>query len=220
MDSEVEAKLKPTMLDPSLLCTVDFWEETRNLRRIFRTIYFPESIKQMRNIELRKFYGGYLHEEKILAVGEVAKRCQEYFRSFSWEKYSDEMPELFRVGFGNLRRGLEKTYLAKPIQNALLDEFVFLTTQSSILSRMKKIFRVFEKFNAIPLLNLEKRAPEEWKATVRGIKKAVTLVNWIAVPVVFSIFMGPVSGFFATKAVKGIRLLLVDPAPNDLAFFQ
>lgn len=211
MKKEVEARLKPTILDPSLLCVVDFWEETSNLPKIFPAIYVPESIKRMKAIEFRKFYGGYLSREKVLSVEEVVKRSREAFKSFSWEKYSDEIPERFRVGFGNLRIGLERSYIANSIQNALLDEFTFLTTQSSILSRMKKIFRVFERFDAIPLLNLEKRVPEEWRGVVRGIKDAVSTINWIGTIGGYSIVFGPFVGRFVGPTVTGIRLFLVDP---------
>ena len=212
MQKEAEAKLMPTMLDPSLLCTVDFWAEATHLQRIFPVIYVPESIKQMKNVEFSKFYGGYLSREKIMSVEDVVKRSQEAFKSFSWEEYSEEIPEQFRLGFGNLSRGLEKSYIPKSIQNALLDEFVFLTTQSSILSRMKKIFRPFEKFDAIPLLNLEKRAPKEWKKVIRGVKKAVSIINWIGSIAWFSLVLGPVVGPIVGSTVTGVRLLLVDPS--------
>ena len=156
--------------------------------------------------------GSYLYREKTLSVEEVVKRSEEAFKSFSWEEYSAEIPDKFRVGFGKLRRGLAESSIAKSIQKTLLDEFVFLTTQSSILSRLKKTFKLFEKFEAIPLLNLEKRAPEEWKESVRGVKNAVTLINWIASIVGYSILLGPVVGPFVGPMVKGVRMLLVDPA--------
>jgi len=133
------------------------------------------------------------------------------FESFAWREHSEEIPEQFATGFISLRQGLEESYITKSIQNALLDEFAFLTTQSSILSRMKKIFKVFERFDAFPLINLEKRAPEEWKGTIRGIKKAVSLVNWIAMPIVFSLYLGPMGGAIAGPGVKGVRMLLIDP---------
>lgn len=211
LEEEVKSKLQPTMLDPSVICAVDFWRTTRNLKRIFPVIYVPESIKEMENLEFRKFYGGRLRTERILSVEEVVKRSHEAFRFFSWKEYSEEVPEQFRVGFDNLRRGLGQSYISKSIQNALLDEFVFLTTQSSILSRLKKIFRVFEKFDAIPLLNLEKKATEEWKKSVRGAKKACGVINWIGSMVVFSLLFGPVVGLFAGSGVTGVRLLIVDP---------
>lgn len=211
MEKEVKAKLKPAILDPSVLCVVDFWKTTTNLKRIFPVIYVPESIKQIEDIEFRKFYGGRLHTEKILSVEEVIKRSRETFESFSWDRYSAEIPEQFRVGFRNLRRGLADSYIAESIQQALLDEFVFATTQSSILSRLKKPFKLFEKFDAIPLINLEKRAPDEWKQTVRGVKKASKFVSYIAFNVGFSILLGPGAGTIAGHVATFTRLLLVDP---------
>jgi len=167
----------------------------------------------MKDSEFHKFYGSYLYRKKTLSVEEVVKRSQEAFKSFSWKEYSAEIPDQFRVGFGSLRRGLKESYIAKSIQKTLLDEFVFITTQSSVLSRLKKPFKLFEKFEAIPLLNLEKRAPEEWKKSVRGVKNAVTLINWIASIVEFSLLLGPVFGTIVGSTVTGVRILLVDPAP-------
>lgn len=211
LENYFKQKIESTMLDPSLLCTIDFWENSRKLPDIFREIYFPESIKLMTDFELRKFYGIYLSEERMLGVKEIANRSQENFRSFSFRSSSKEVPEPFREGYSKLRRGLERSTIPKSIQNTFLDEFVFLTVHSSILSRMKKSFKIFEKFNAFPLLNLEKRAPEEWRDTVRGIKWTIKAVNWIAFSVVFSLYLGPVAGTIAGKVVDGIRLLLVDP---------
>ena len=199
------------MLDPSILCTVDFWEEAEGIQRNFRTINFPESIKQITNLELREFYGGYLPEERVLRVEELTKRCQEYFQSFSFRKYSEEIPKPFREAYRSLGMGLERSTIPRSIQNVLLDEFAFLITQSSILSRMKKVFKVFENLKAIPLLNLEKRVPEEWKETVNGIKKAGSIINWIGFLGGYSIIlpfpMSPVVG----GIVEGVRLILLDP---------
>jgi len=65
----IEAKLKPTMLDPSLLCVIDFWEGAKNLREFFPAIYIPSSIRQMEQSEFRTFYGGYLDGKKIMKWG-------------------------------------------------------------------------------------------------------------------------------------------------------
>ena len=100
------------------------------------------------------------------------------------------------------------------IRDILLDEFVFLSTQSTILSRIKKSFEVFEKLGAIPLINLEEIAPEEWRKTVRGLKNAINFANWIATIGAFTIWLGPVAGFLGGSAVTGTRLLLIDPIRN------
>lgn len=199
------------MLDPSLLCRVEFWEVTSNLREIFPLIYVPKNIRDIKDRDFRDFYGGYLHRKKILSVEEVARRSQEAFKSFSWEEYAEQVPEQLMEGFETLRGRLKESYLATPIQNTLLDEFVFLATRSSILSRLKKTFRLFEKFEAIPLLNLERIAPEEWRKSVKGVKNAVSFVNWIASIGGFSVWLGPIVGPLAGTAATGIRLLLIDP---------
>jgi hypothetical protein len=77
---------------------------------------------------------------------------------------------------------------------------------------MKKTFKLLEKFDAIPLLNLEKRVPKEWQKSVSGLKKAIDLVNWIALIGTFSLWLGPIIGVLGGSAVTGIRLLLIDPA--------
>lgn len=217
MEKDVDAKLKPTILDPSILCMTAFWETTSDLQKVFPIIYFPRSIKQMKNAEFQKFYCCYLSQNKILRVEEVVKRSMKSFRSFSWEEFSAEIPQQFMVGFGNLRRGLEKSYIAKSIQNSLLDEFVFLTTQSSVLSRMKKIFRVFEKFDAIPLVNLEKRAPEEWRKSIRGTKKTCRFINWIGSIIFLNLFFGPVAGPIVGSTVTLVRLLIIDPSNKGIS---
>jgi hypothetical protein len=76
---------------------------------------------------------------------------------------------------------------------------------------MKKTFKLFEKFDAIPLINLEKMVPEEWQKSVKGLKNAVDLINWIAAIGVFTLWLGPVAGVLGGSATTGIRLLLIDP---------
>jgi len=61
----------------------------------------------MENSEFVKFYGGNLSRERILSTKEVVKRSHEAFEFFLWQKHSEEIPQQFRVGFSNLRRGLE-----------------------------------------------------------------------------------------------------------------
>jgi hypothetical protein len=100
-------------------------------------------------------------------------------------------------------------YTGKWKRALLLDEFVFLASRSSMLSRMKKPLKIFEKFNALPLLNLEKIAPDEWRETIRGIKRATRLINWIGSIAFFAIGV-PFS--VPSIALGGIRLLLVDPS--------
>lgn len=110
-----------------------------------------------------------------------------------------------------LRLRLEGSPLSMPIQRILLDEFVFLATQSSILSRLKKTFKLFEYLRVMPLLNLEEMVPEEWRESVRGIKWMVRFVNWIAFIGGFSLMLGPVTALLSGSTVTGIRLVLIDP---------
>lgn len=88
-----------------------------------------------------------------------------------------------------------------------MDEFVFLCTQSSIVSRLKKTFKLLEKLQAIRLINLENEVPEEWRGTVKGIKELTHAVNWIATLGRFDMSLG----FEGTMLVEGIRLFLIDP---------
>jgi hypothetical protein len=212
MEKSIVDKLKPAMLDPSILCVTEFWQFTKNLQEIIPTIYVPKNILKIKDTDFHEFYGGYLHRLRILSIEEVIERSREAFQWFSWEEYSKKIPEQFVDGFTKLRGRLEESYLPIPIQNILLDEFVFLTTQSSVLSRMKKTFKLLEKFDAIPLLNLEKIVPKEWQKSVSGLKKAIDFVNWTALIGTFSLWLGPISGVLGGSAVTGIRLLLIDPA--------
>ena len=45
-----------------------------------------------------------------------------------------------------------------------------------MLSRLKKSIKPFEKFNNLPLINLEKIVPEEYKDAVGGMKKAFSML--------------------------------------------
>jgi hypothetical protein len=215
MEKLLENKLRPTMLDPSLLARHRFWESIQNLQSIFPTIYVPKGVQEIKDSEFREFYGGYIYEPEILRVKEIIKRSQETFRWFSWKEYGEKIPEQLAEGFDRLKFYLEDSYLSMPVRNILLDEFVFLSTQSSILSRMKKTFKMLEKFNALPLLNLEEIVPEEWQKSVSGLKIAINSVNWIAFIGTFSLWLGPIGGFLGGSAVTGIRLFLIDPTKSD-----
>lgn len=205
MEKMVKEKLMPIMVDPSLLCTVEFWETSADLRNMIPKIYFPINLRNIKDGDFRDFYGGHRHE--VLSVEEIFRRSKEVLRSFSWEEYSREIPQKLSGNFESFASRLRESHLSRPVQETLLDEFVFLCTQSSIISRLKKTFKFFEKLEAIPLLNLEKIVPEDWRRIVSGIKTTVSLVNWIATLGGFSISLG----ILGTAVVEGIRLFLVDP---------
>lgn len=208
---QIDIKLKPVMLDPSLLCVNGFWKKADSLRDFFPEVYVPQGIRQMENRELRDFYGGYLSQKRMLLASDMIERSRMY-KSFSWTEYQNKIPEEFQTRVGSLREYLKESNLPSTVQDALLDEFFFLIIHSSILSRLKKTFKTFEKCNALPLLNLEKIAPDEWKESVRGLKKAVDVVRWIASIGAFSVWLGPYAGPISGTVVdQGIRLLLVDP---------
>lgn len=208
----LEDKLRPTMLDPSLLIRHGFWESVQDLQNIFPIIYVPKSIGDIRDSEFREFYGGYLRETDIVGKEDVIRRAQDTFRYFSWKECSERIPEQLADRFTGFRLRVEESSLPVPIRSILLDEFAFLATQSSILSRMKKTFKLLEKLDAIPLINLEKIAPEEWRKSISGLKKAVDMINWIATVGAFAIWLGPVAGVAGGSAATGVRLLLIDPS--------
>lgn len=207
---KMEFQLRPIMADPSLLCKVNFWEAVTHLKKVAPLVY-PRNIEFIEDADLWNFYGAYLRKRDALSVKEVIARCKKSFRSFVWREYYQAIPETLLSGFVTFRRKLEKSHLPIAVQNILLDEFVFLATQSSIISRLKKPFKFFEKFDAIPLLNLEKRAPPDLRRSIRGIKKAISFINWIATIGTFSIWLGPVMGSFTGSVITGIRLILIDP---------
>jgi len=205
MKKIVVEKFEPIMVDPSLLCTVEFWETSANLRDVIPKLYFPINIRNIKESDFHDFYGGYRRE--VLSVEEVFGRSREALHSFSWEEYSGQIPQKLSGNFEIFVSRLRESHLSKQLQGALLDEFVFLCTRSSIISRLKKTFKLFEKLQATRLINLEEEAPEEWRETVKGIKNAISLVNWIASLGGFSISLG----IFGTAVVEGIRLFLIDP---------
>jgi hypothetical protein len=204
LEKEIE-KLKTVMIDPSLMSTFEFWESSGNFQNLFSKIYFPRGLRNVPDSEFREFYGSY--RKRILKVEEMFGRGQGFLESFSWEEHQERIPDRLTEIFYQLRGRLEESDLSRPISQIMLDEFVFLSTQSSIISRLKKSFKMFEKLKVFPLINLEKMVPEEWQSTAKGIKTSISLANWIATLGRFSISLG----FSGTVAVEGIRLLLIDP---------
>lgn len=203
MEKEMQ-KLKTVMIDPSLMSTFEFWESSDNFKNLFLKIYFPWNLRNVPDSDFSEFYGSY--RKRILKVEDMLGRSQD-LKSFSWEEYREKIPDKLTGNFHQLRGRLEESDLPRPISQILLDEFAFLSTQSSIISRLKKPFKMFEKLKVFPLINLEKMVPEEWRSTVKGIKYSVSLANWIATLGGFSISLG----LGGTVAVEGIRLLLIDP---------
>jgi len=179
--------------------------------KIFPKIYVPMSITETKQVEFEHFYGGFLRYKDILNIEEVNMRSKNIFLQFSWKEAYERIPENLIMGFRNLQKGLRQSKIPFSIQNILLDEFVFLCTQSALLSRLKKVFKLFEKFDAIPLLNLEKRSPEEWKRSIRGAKNMINAVNWIASIVAFTLTIGPIVGPPLGATITGVRLLIIDP---------
>ena len=208
-------KLKTIMVDPSILCKKRFWERrtqlTLDLREPYRNVFYPESFERISDRDFSSFYGGYLRPYDIMRAEAAVSRSRDLFRPFYRERYIAEIPEITRESFDLLKNRLRESDVPESIQPVLLDEYVFLTTQSSIISRLKKPFKVFEKLKIFPLINLEKQVPEEWQETVRGIKKTFDFVNWIGSIAVFSLWLGPVAGPPVGSAVEGLRIVLIDP---------
>jgi hypothetical protein len=58
MEKSIVDKLKPAMLDPSILCVTEFWQFTKNLQEIIPTIYVPKNILKIKDTDFHEFYGG------------------------------------------------------------------------------------------------------------------------------------------------------------------
>ena len=178
-------------------------------------IYVPAGIRKIENPEFQEFYGSYTNASEILSIEAVVERTEGLFQLFSWRNLAEFMPKELVESFERFRSHLQGSHLSEPLKNMLIDEYVFLVTRSSVLSRLKKTFKLFESLDALPLINLERIVPEEWRAHVRHIKKAVNLVNYIALTGSFAIWLGQpgpnLLAMLGAPAVKGIRMFLIDP---------
>lgn len=202
---ELERKLKDAMIDPSLLYRYRFWGETppRNIK-----FYIPKSLYKIPENDISdfsKFYMGGLSQKRALRLKEIKEILAERkIEEFDRKKYIKKIPEQFLERYEILQK-LDFKY---PIKEVLLDEFVFLTTKSCLLSALKKVFKQFERANVFPLINLEEKVPDEWKETVSGLKK---LANWIAFLGTFTVTGNLILSGVSAKVTEGIRLFLIDP---------
>ena len=203
-------KLRKIMLDPSLLLD----PAERPYMELEGDIYLPKSILGLstREVsELWKFFGLYLSEREIqFGYSTFEERLStRIWKKFDQREFNAQVPE-------NLRRGYLALYEAEipdPVKSILIDEFVFLTTHSCLLSRLKKPFKLFEKYDVFPLINLEERVPEDWVPIIKGMKK---YAKWIAFPVSLTglnlgLNLGLSTLIPIASVVEGVRLLIIDP---------
>lgn len=199
------------ILDPSLLIVEKFWDQDfENLRRDTR-VYFPQGLQQIDENDYIDIYGGYRRSRDLISLSETISYCSDYFSSFSYREYLDEIPRSQIEKFSEFRTSLEE--ISHPAREILIDEAAFLLTKSSMASRLKKSLKYFENFNIFPLVNLEKEAPAELRDTISGLKKSIKFVRWWATPIFIAI--GPVGTIWTrildSIVIEGIRLLIIDP---------
>ena len=221
LEKAFEEKLSAIMIDPSLLVHPRFWSSVSFLKEMMhgRPIYVPYGINYVEDAELRRFYRyPFWYREEMLPARVVRMRAEEAFKFFSWKDQRRNVRKEVVEDFEKLRFRLEKSFLPASVKDMLLDEFAFLSSQSAILSRLKRTFKLLEQ-HGVPLINLEKMAPDQWKAHVHRIKKTIDIVNWIAIMGFFALWFGPIGasvgasigGSFGAPVAKGIRLFLIDP---------
>lgn len=221
LEKAFEEKLSAIMIDPSLLVHPRFWSSVSFLKEMMhgRPIYVPYGINYVEDAELRRFYRyPFWYREEMLSAKVVRMRAEEAFKFFSWKEQRQNVRKEFIEEFEKLSFRLEKSFLPASVKDMLLDEYVFLSSQSAILSRLKITFKLLEQ-HGIPLINLEKMAPDEWKRHVHRIKKTIDIVNWIAIMGFFALWFGPIGASvgasignsLGASVTTGIRLFLIDP---------
>ncbi len=211
MEKEYEArefiqdKLSRVIIDPSLLFDPKRYPEQDLEKRMF---YIPASFLGLSGRELwylLEFYGPYLSREEMeygyRTFGDRLKGVR--WEPFNGREYLQKVPKQFLDSYEQLI----SLDLPVVVSKVLQDEFVFLVTQSCLVTRLKKNLRLFEKFNIFPLLNLERIVPPEWAATISGMKK---WINWVAF-IVGPIALGAGAGFAIATTLTGIRLAIIDP---------
>ena len=210
MDKEYDARtfiqeiLSKVIIDPSLLLDPKRYPE-QELERMFHIPASFIGLDERQLGDLLEFYGPYLSREEM----EYGYRTfEDRLKGVRWEpfngrEYLQKIPEQFLDSYEQLI----SLDLPDVVSKVLQDEFVFLVTQSCLVTRLKKSLRLFEKFNIFPLLNLEKIVPPEWAATVSGMKK---WANWVAF-IVGPIALGAGVGLAIAMTLTGIRLAIIDP---------
>lgn len=203
-----EGLFKNKIVDPSLLFVSEFWDD---IDGFYDNVYYPKSILELDDSLIEEYYGAYKKNEELISREQIGFLCERHFKGFSWEENRDIL-DTIREAFPSFYM---TSVIPLPIQHIMLEELMFLFKKSTIVSRLKRSLKFFEKFNGIPLINLEKRTPEEWKDTVSGIKKAFGLVNYVASVGGFTLALGfPVGtfvGIMGGKVVDGVRMIIIDP---------
>lgn len=200
----ITQKFSKVMFDPSL-----FLDPTeRPYEKLIGDIYLPSSVRGLsidQVGELASFFGPYIPREQIqFGYNTYKERLSRIiWREFSGREFASQVPQELLRGY----HALLEAEIPNAVKFILVDEFVFLATQSCLLSRLKKPFKYFEKLNVLPLINLEERVPQEWVKPVRGMKKCATWIGFI----VGSIILGAGIGATIAAAIQGTRLLIIDP---------
>jgi hypothetical protein len=192
------------MLDPSLF--LDPVE--RPYEGLEGGIYLPKSALRLsidQVDELASFFGIYIPNERLHFGYETYtdRLSRISWKEFSGTEFINLVPQELLHGY----HALQEAEIPDTIRLILIDEFVFLTTQSCLLSRLKKIFKSFEKLDVLPLINLEEWVPQEWAKPVRGMKKCASWIGFI----VGSFMVGPGFGVKAMMTIEGARLVIIDP---------
>ncbi len=194
----IKRKLYEKMLDPSLL----LYQNISSFVDI-EPLFIPANFFNIQEENISSIidvYGGYAPRLiDYSLINSIKKLAEELgYEKFDGKRYSEEIP-------GNLKEGYNRLLnsdMPISVKRIMEDEYVFMATRrSALLSRLKKPLKIFEKANVIPIINLEKSVPEEWRETVRGIKK---IVNWIA-------FFGSVA--FPQIGIPAglIHMIIIDP---------
>jgi hypothetical protein len=200
----ITQKFSKIMLDPSLV----FDPSERPYEELKGIIYIPESFLMLSKDqldELARFYGPYISRERI-QFGYTTYRERLHrvaWKQFNGKEFVNQVPNELRGSY----YALLEAEISDTVRSILIDEFTFLVTQSCLLSRLKKTFKLFEKLNALPIINLEERVPHEWVEPVRGMKKCASWIGFI----VGSIMLDSGIGTAIWTAIEGIRLVIIDP---------
>lgn len=198
------------MIDPSILIVKRFW--FRDIQRIqFYDVFYPAHFEDISETDYSSIYGKYRRKGDLLSKEETVDLCKRYLKPFS---FSEEFEMVRQQDRGKIQLFSSTLLTARhPARGILLDEAEFLLTQSSLLSRLKSILKLFEDFNMFPIINLEKIAPEELHATIRGLKNAIEIARWIATPVLWTIlpYHNWTREILENILIRGVRLLIIDP---------
>ena len=206
-EENLERFIEPIMIDPSILISKRY---LYNLFDFKGRLYVPNSfIEMLKDAKFEErwspdynFYSGYLSHE-LLADTEFIESLLKKLEvsTFSKKHFKKPSPQTELV-----MSKVEELYLPPYVREILKEEIAFLFSHSGLISRLKKPFEMMARAD-LPIIDITRSVPEDWKYTVKGMKR---FCNWIGFLADFSVNLIPPVNVLS-RIVGGVRMYIIDP---------